>query len=149
MQLGKFPSQGTSMGFACQGAAGEFSIVIVKREYFVTAVWVVILAAGVVLLKFSGFTRAVISLAAITGVAVAYLFAPLLAENTAEHGGFAFGIVLILWFIHWVFFGVLRKRKSCVPPPLIPTAEVEEIEEVIDDVEPGDDEPDTGAGEDN
>jgi len=145
MQLGKFPAQGRPLGFARQGAAGEFSIVLVKREYFVTLVWVVILAVGAAMLKLPGFIRAVVSLAAVTVAAVIYLFAPLFVENAAGSAEFAVVIVLMLWFAHWIFFRVLPKRKSYLPPPEVPVVpigpeETVRAEEVVED-EGEDDQP--------
>ena len=123
-RLGKFPSQGNLWRFARQGAVGEFSMTLMKREIFIAFLWVAILLPGVVLLKVRGFTRAIVALAAVTAAAVAYEFNPLLVTNAASFGGFAGIVVLLLWFAHWVFFVVLRRRKSYLPPPLPVGADV-------------------------
>jgi hypothetical protein len=131
-QLGKFPAQGRLWRFARQGAVGEFSMTLMKREMFVGILWVVIILPGVVLLKVRGFTRAIVALAAITGAAIVYQFNPLLVKNAARFGVFAGVIVLLLWLAHWVFFRLLRKRKASLPPPrpLSPEPIVESVEAV-------------------
>ena len=116
-QLGKVPAQGRLWAFARQGAAAEFSMTLMKRETFIALLWAAIILPGIVLLKVRGFTRAVVALGAITVAAVAHQFNPLLVENAAKFGVFAGMIVLMLWFAHWIFFGVLRKRKTHLPPP--------------------------------
>ena len=75
-------------------------------------------------LKVRGFMRAIVALAAVTVAAVVYEFNPLLVGNAARFGGFAGIIVLLLWFAHWVFFVVLRRRKSYLPPPSPVSSEV-------------------------
>jgi hypothetical protein len=134
-RLGKFPSQGNLWRFARQGAVGKFSMTLVKREVFIVVLWAAIILPGIVLLKFRGFMRAILALGAVTAAAVVYEFNPLLVSNAAELGWFAGIIVLLLWFAHWVFFGVLRKRKSYLPPPTspeVPGPPVEEVEAVTD-----------------
>jgi len=116
-QLGKFPTQGKLWGFARLGAVNEFSITLIKREVFVGILWAAILLIGIVLLKFSGFARAVVSLVVVTVAAGADQLNPLLVTNAFKSGGFACAIVLLLWVAHWVFFSLLRKRKNSLPPP--------------------------------
>jgi len=123
-RLGKFPAQGNLWRFARQGAVGEFSMTLMKREIFIAFLWAAIILPGVVLLKVRGFTRAIVALAAVSAAAVVYEFNPLLVGNAAEFGGLAGIIVLLLWFAHWVFFVVLRRRKSYLPPPSPIGAEV-------------------------
>ncbi len=119
-QLGKFPSRGQSLNFSRQGAAGELSMTLMKQEIFVAILWGAILLGGIILLKFSGFMRAAVVLAVITVAAGVHHVNPLLVENAARFGGLACMIVVMLWLAHWVFFVVLRKRKSPFPP-LAPT----------------------------
>ena len=135
-QLGKFPAQGRLWSFARQGAVGEFSMTLMKREIFIAFLWVAILLPGAALLKVRGFTRAIVALAVITVAAVVYRFNPLLVDNAARYGGFAGVIVLLLWFAHWIFFCVLRKRESYLPPPPPPVSPEPPVEQVDAEIVP-------------
>jgi len=128
--LGKFPSQGDVWSFSRQGAAAEFSMTLMQQEIFVAILWGGILIAGVVLLKFRGFTRAIAALVAITAAAGISQFNPLLVTNAAKFGKFACIIVLLLWMAHWVFFRLLRKRKGALPPPARPESPIDQVEPV-------------------
>jgi|GEM_PF-1436395 len=150
-QLGKFPAQGRLWRFARQGAVGEFSMTLMKREIFIALLWAAIILPGAVLLKVRGFTRAIAVLAAVTVAAVMYQFNPLLVKNAARFGGFAGIMVLLLWFAHWVFFRVLRSRKSYLPPPppvsQAPTSDQGDTAIVTEVVELGENPDDRGGEE--
>ncbi|MCE5277985.1 MAG: hypothetical protein ABFD92_01040 [Planctomycetaceae bacterium] len=113
------PGQGRVMTFQRQGAPGTLSVTTVGREVFALAVWLVVLAAGAVMLKLRGFTRLVIVLAAIVLLAVINLYWPKFAVRLGWHAFLAALVVAALWAGQW-FFAMLRRRaaRESSPPPM-------------------------------
>ena len=62
-----------------------------------------IVAAGVLMLRLSGFHRVLIILAAILVAGIARLFLPLLIDYVLQTGIFAAILVLLLWLAQWGF----------------------------------------------
>jgi hypothetical protein len=125
-QLGKFPAQGKLWSFARLGAVGELSMTLMKKELFVGVLWGGIILIGIILLKFSGYARAIVSLGVLTAAAGLQQVNPLVVTNAFEFAHFACMVVLLLWFAQWVFLCVLRTRKTSLPPPTASMAPVVE-----------------------
>ena len=113
----KFATQGQLWSFARQGAATELSVWVVSREWFSIVIWVLVLAAGVAMLKLNGYRRALIVFGVAALAALIHLFAPILVTKTLKTGIIAAVLVLVLWLIHW-FFVNKRKRGGLTPPPI-------------------------------
>ncbi len=115
--------QGHVSDFIRQGPPGRLRVVKVDEKTFSIAVWIAVLIFGVAALKFSGFGRCVLLLAAVLAVVVIKLFAPLLARQLVLSGYPAGLIVLGLWLAHWIFKMLPRqaaRMRSASPPP-VPT----------------------------
>jgi hypothetical protein len=98
-----FGREGHVFDFIRQGAPGQLRVVRVDDKMFAIAVWILILVFGVAALKFSGFGRCVLLLAAVLAVVAVKLFWPLLARQLVLSGYPAGLIVLGLWLAHWIF----------------------------------------------
>lgn len=99
----KLSGQGQELHFVRQGAPGNLSILLVGKEVFSIAIWVLILAAGIAMLKLTGFNRVMIILAAGLIAGIIHLYLPLLVAKVLEVGIFAAILVLLLWMAYWVF----------------------------------------------
>ena len=99
----KLSGQGKELHFLRQGAPGELSVLLVGKEFFSVVIWVVIIGAGIVMLKLSGFHRVIVILAAGLIAGIIHLYLPLLVGKVIEVGIFAAVLVLLLWMAHWVF----------------------------------------------
>ncbi|MHC4144624.1 MAG: hypothetical protein ACYSUD_07590, partial [Planctomycetota bacterium] len=77
----KLPGQGKNFNFIRQGAPGRLSIVAARKEIVAVVVWILIVAAGALMLRLRGFHRVLIVLAAVLVVAIVHLFTPLLVDR--------------------------------------------------------------------
>jgi len=111
-----FTRQGQVFDFIRQGSPGQLSVMKVGEKTFSIAVWIAVLIFGVAALKFSGFGRCVLLLAALLAVVAVKLFAPLLARQLVLSGYPAGLIVLGLWLAHWIF-KMLPRQMSLLRPP--------------------------------
>ena len=107
----KLPGQGRALDFVRQGAPGELSVTVMRKEIFSIIVWLLILVAGILMLKLGGFQRVLILLAIGLVAGIVHLFLPLLISQAAETGVFAAVLVLLLWFGQWVFIIIPKARK--------------------------------------
>lgn len=108
----KLSGQGTELHFVRQGAPGELSVLLVGKEVFSIALWVLIVAAGIVMLKLSGFHRVMVILAVGLIAGIIHLYLPLLVGKILEVGIFAAILVLLLWISQWVFRKIARLHSS-------------------------------------
>ncbi|MBN2210194.1 MAG: hypothetical protein JW709_02255 [Sedimentisphaerales bacterium] len=108
----KLPGQGKVIDFVRQGAPGTLSVMVMGKEWFSIIIWVVILAAGALMLKLSGFQRILIILAAALLAGIMHLYWPLLIGQVFITGWFGVILVLLLWASHWLFFRVAQVRKQ-------------------------------------
>jgi hypothetical protein len=97
------PAQGKDFNFIRQGAPGRLSVVAARKEVASVVVWVLIVVAGVLMLKLSGFHRVLIILAAALVGGVLHLFLPLLVNRVLRVGVFAGVLILLLWAAQWWF----------------------------------------------
>ncbi len=100
----KLTGQGKVVHFLRQGGGGQLSLVTMRKEIFNVVLWIVIIAAGVWLLRLSGYRRLQIVLAGVLVGGVLNLFMPLLVERLLVSGALAVGLVLLLWVGHWLFY---------------------------------------------
>ncbi|MGD8499227.1 MAG: hypothetical protein PVJ86_01185, partial [Phycisphaerales bacterium] len=77
--------------------------VAARKEVVSVVVWVLIVVAGVLMLKLSGFHRVLIILAAALVGGVLHLFLPLLVNRVLRVGVFAGVLILLLWAAQWWF----------------------------------------------
>jgi hypothetical protein len=97
----KLPAQGEDFNFIRQGAPGKLSVIAARKEVVSIVVWTLIIIAGVLMLKLSGFRRVLIILAAALVGGVVHLFSPLLVGRILSVGVFAAVLVLLLWVAQW------------------------------------------------
>ena len=104
--------QGKNLNFVRQGASGRLSIIIAGKGITSVVVWALVIAAGVLMLRLSGFDRVLIILAAILVAGMLRLFLPLLVDQVLQTGIFAAILVLLLWLAQWGFprWPELRRR---------------------------------------
>ncbi|MBL7184919.1 MAG: hypothetical protein ISS70_01225, partial [Phycisphaerae bacterium] len=95
--------QGKNLNFIRQGASGRLSIIVAGKGLTSVIVWGLIVAAGVLMLRLSGFHRVLIILAAMLVAGIARLFLPLLIDQVLRTGIFAAILVLLLWLAQWGF----------------------------------------------
>ena len=108
----KLSGQGQELHFLRQGAPGELSVMLVGKEIFSVAIWILILGAGIAMLKISGFHRVIIILAAGLIAGIIHLYLPLLVAKVLEVGIFAAILVLLLWMAYWVFGKIPQFKLS-------------------------------------
>jgi len=108
----KLSGQGQELHFLRQGAPGELSVLLVGKEIFSVIIWVVIMAAGIVMLKLTGFHRVIIILAAALIAGIIHLYLPLLVGKVLEVGIFAAILVLLLWMAYWVFAKIPQLQST-------------------------------------
>jgi hypothetical protein len=111
----KLPSQGKVLNFVRQGSPGKLSVTAMGKEAFSIVVWVLIIAAGVLMLKLSGFDRILVILAAGLVAGMIHLYSPLLISQVARTGVFAGILVILLWVAQWGFVK-LPKIRQALPP---------------------------------
>jgi hypothetical protein len=107
----KLSGQGKQLNFVRQGAPGELSVLLVGKEIFSIVIWVLIIAAGVLMLKLSGFNRVLIILAAGVVAGIIHLYLPLLVDKVIQTGVFAAILVLLLWAAQWAFRTLPQLRR--------------------------------------
>ncbi|MBN2137790.1 MAG: hypothetical protein JW720_08285 [Sedimentisphaerales bacterium] len=120
----KLTGQGKELHFIRQGAPGELSVLLVGKEVFSVAVWVLIAGVGILMLKLSGFRRVLVLLVVALVAGIAHLYLPLLVAGVIDVGKFAAILVLLLWIAHWAFtkiptlqlsLAALRKKRPSKP----------------------------------
>jgi len=112
----KLPPQGVQWNFIRQGAATKLSVTLADKEIFGIGLGVVILVAGVAMLKLGGYQRCLVVLGAAVVTFIVRLFAPLFVREAVLAGFWAGGVVLLLWLAQWLF----RKRRGRSAPQPAP-----------------------------
>jgi hypothetical protein len=108
----KLAAQGRRLDFLRQGAPGTLTITIMGKEMFSIIVWVLVLAAGAVMLRMRGFTRILVILGVVLLGLVVELWAPMLVVRVWVVSFWAVAIVLMLWLAQWVFFRLPQWKKD-------------------------------------
>jgi hypothetical protein len=108
----KLPSQGSSFDFVRQGAPEKLSVIVLSKETFSIIVWILIIAAGLVMLKLDGFRRIIIVLAVALLCGLLYLYLPLLVQHAVEVGLYAAILVVLLWIGQWAFLRLPKIREA-------------------------------------
>jgi hypothetical protein len=108
----RLPGQGKVIDFIRQGAPGRLSVTAMRKEIFSIIIWILIIAAGVYMLKLSGFHRVLVILAAGLVAGIVHLYSPLLVNQTLRTGMFAGIIVILLWAAQWGFGKLPELRES-------------------------------------
>ncbi len=124
----KLSGQGRAIDFVRQGPPGILSVTAWRGEVFAALVWVIILMAGVAMLKLGGFKRLLILVAVALTCGLLDFVAPMLIERAVHTGLYAIVLVAILWFGQWVFVRLpalsllpsRRGHKTESPPPAAP-----------------------------
>jgi len=116
----KLPGQGKVLDFIRQGAPGKLSVTAVSKEVFSVIIWILIIAAGVYMLKLSGFHRVLVILAAALVAGIIHLYSPLLVSQAIRTGVFAGILVVLLWAAQWGFVKLpeLRQRLAVKKEPI-------------------------------
>lgn len=143
LQASNFQPRGTFFQFEKQGGGETLNLGLYRKEAVAIAVWIVLIAAGLFLMKVGYCERLRIALGLLALLGIAYLFQPLFSEAVATHAGFPAGIVLLLWVCQLLFVtlpkqlqagreGFIEEEKSKPvepPPPEDPPEPPEEKEE--------------------
>ncbi|MHC4463936.1 MAG: hypothetical protein ACYS30_21250 [Planctomycetota bacterium] len=108
----RLPGQGKVLDFIRQGAPGKLSVTAMGKEVFSIIIWILIIAAGVYMLKLSGFHRVLVILAAGLVAGIVHLWSPLLVNQTLQTGIFAVILVILLWAAQWGFIKLPELRQS-------------------------------------
>jgi hypothetical protein len=116
----KLPGQGRVYNFVRQGSPGKLSVIAMSKESFSIVVWILIVAAGIYMLKVKGHDRLMIILGIILFAGVIYLFNPILVVRILKTGWFPICLVLLLWLGKWYFIkmpefkqnAALRRQKA-------------------------------------
>jgi hypothetical protein len=124
----KLPAQGKVLDFVRQGAPGKLSVTLLGKEGFSIVVWLLVIGAGVLMLKLGGFSRAQVILAAALVLGIIHLYRPLLVVQVLKVGVFAAVLVALLWLVQWGLVRVpqirqaLPARQKKAPSPKEPPA---------------------------
>ncbi|MBN1973498.1 MAG: hypothetical protein JW787_07645 [Sedimentisphaerales bacterium] len=116
----KLAGQGRNYNFNRQGSPGTLSVMAVSKEVFSILVWIVVIAAGILMLKIKGVDRVMIILAIVLAGGVIYLFQPVFVLRILSTAWFPIGLVLLMWIGRWGFAkmpefqknAALRKQKA-------------------------------------
>ncbi|MHC4741966.1 MAG: hypothetical protein ACYS8Z_08655 [Planctomycetota bacterium] len=108
----KLTGQGKELHFVRQGAPGKLSVLMISKEIFSIVLWTLILAAGIAMLKLSGFHRVMVILAAALVAGIIHLYLPLFVVKVLEIGIFAAVLVLLLWIACWLFAKLPQLQTS-------------------------------------
>ncbi len=136
----KLSGQGQPIDFIRQGAPGELSVTAMKKEIFNTIIWVIVIVAGVFMLKLSGFNRLLIVLGAALAGGVINLFQPMLIGAVASVGVFAALLIVLLWIGHWGFVKIPQLRVKLAAKCDAKRAVTDESESPPDEGEPNESE---------
>ncbi len=112
--------QGRDYNFVRQGSPGTLSVFAMGKETFSIVVWLVIVAAGIYMLKVKCQDRLMIILGVILFAGIIYLFNPVLVVRVLKTGWFPIGLVLLMWIGKWYFIkmpefkqnAALKKQKN-------------------------------------
>jgi hypothetical protein len=85
-----------------------------SKESFSIVVWLLIIAAGISMLKLSGLNRLMVILALTLAAGIIHLFQPVLIQEVYKTGLFAVILVLLLWLGQWGFVKFPDLRKNAV-----------------------------------
>jgi len=99
----KLSGQGKELHFVRQGPPGTLSVLLLGKEGFSITVWLLIIGAGIWMLRLTGFNRVIVILVAALVAGVMHLYLPLLVTKVILTGAFAAILVLLLWTAQWVF----------------------------------------------
>jgi hypothetical protein len=108
----KLPSQGKSFDFIRQGVPEKLSVIVLSKETFSIIVWILIIAAGLLMLKLDGFRRITIVLAVALLCGLLHLYLPLLIQHTVAVGIYAAILVVLLWIGQWAFLRLPKIREA-------------------------------------
>ncbi|MHC4528114.1 MAG: hypothetical protein ACYS29_09580, partial [Planctomycetota bacterium] len=103
--------QGKVFDFVRQGAPGRLSVMVMGKETFSIIVWVLIIAAGVLMLKVSGWHRILAVLAVLLLAGILSLYLPLMIHRAVGVGVFAAILVFALWVAQWLFLRLPTIRQ--------------------------------------
>ena len=111
----RLSGQGKNINFLRQGPADRLSVWVAAEAAFSGIIWVLVLAAGLLMMKLAAFPRVLITLAAALVAGIVHLFTPLLIEQAVHVGVFAAGIVVLFWAAQWAFVKLPEIRKTWPP----------------------------------
>jgi len=113
----KLPHQGQQLNFIRQGAPAGLSVMALDKAVFSIVIWIVILVAGALMLKLSGYHRLLIILLAGLFAGMIHLFLPLLIKRAGEAGIFAAVIVVLLWVGQFLLLKLPKILEARPPKP--------------------------------
>jgi len=118
----KLPAQGKDFNFIRQGPPGGLYVTMASKESFSIIIWLLVIVAGVLMLKLAGFRRVLIIVAAGLLAALVHLYLPLLIVQTLRTGVLAAILVVVLWVGQWLFLRLPEIRKKLPARPSKKTA---------------------------
>jgi hypothetical protein len=107
-----FDPRGKLHQFEKQGDAAELKLNIKRKEAVAVTIWVLVIAAGIGLIRIGYYDRLRVTLGLIALTGLWYLFHPLYAGAVARHVVFPAGLVILLWVGQLVFWSLPRSLKT-------------------------------------
>jgi len=104
--------QGKDLYFMRQGPPGKLSVVVARKEAFSIAVWAVVIVAGALMLRLSGFQRVMLLLNIALIVALLNLFLPIFIPLLLKTAMVPAILVCILWLAQWLFIRLPNVREA-------------------------------------
>lgn len=146
----KLSGQGTVLNFVRQGPPEQLSVIAVGKEIFSVIVWILIIAAGVLMLKLGGYHRVIVILAVGLLAGIVHLYLPVLVIQILKVGGYAIFIVLLLWAGQWVFIRLPElSRKMATSRRAVLDKKRDTVEKRKQDKETSRKSPDSGKNRNN
>lgn len=107
-----FDQRGTLFEFEKQGGAEVLKLNLQRKETVAIVVWVIVIAAGIGLMRLGYFERIRVALILVAVVGLWHLFQPLAAWAVAGHAAFPSGLVAVLWVGQLLFWSLPKSLKS-------------------------------------
>ena len=107
-----FDPRGKLHQFEKQGDAAELKLNLKRKETVAVTIWVLVIAAGIALLRIGYHDRVRVALGLIALTGLWYLFHPLYAGAVARHILFPSALVILLWIGQLLFWSLPRRLKA-------------------------------------
>ncbi len=108
----KLTGQGQVQDYITQGRHETLFLLAMSKESFSIFVWIIVIAAGIYMLRFKGNNRVMIILAIILVAGLIYLSHPVFVIRTLKTAWFPIALVLLLWLAKWGFTNMPELKKN-------------------------------------